>query len=249
MSTVHNPEVPPFIELQQVDSTNNYATALLHAGMTQHGTAVFAHEQIKGRGQRNKEWISDKDQNIALSIIFNLKGLATSQMFLLSMAVAVSVRQFLNEYTDGSIKIKWPNDLYWRDRKAAGILIENIIQGNYWKYAIVGIGVNVNQVEFNDLQNKAVSLRQITGKKYEPLLLAKELAEDIRIFFNDLIPKSNDIITQYRNGIYKLNESVRLKKGNRQFNAIIKDVTTLGQLVVTHGMEEQFEIGEVEWII
>lgn len=238
-----------FIELQQVDSTNNYATALAHAGMAQHGSAVFAHQQIKGRGQRDKQWLSEGGQNIALSIILQTGKLATSQLFLLSMAVAVGAQRWLMQYAGEDVKIKWPNDLYWRDRKAGGILIENILHGSEWKYAIAGIGVNVNQTYFEGLESRAVSIKQITGRDFEPVMLAKELQMSIFQSYQELLADTGKVVEAYLSGLYALNRKVRLKKGSRVFEAEIKSVTSQGQLVVSHATEEYFNVGEVEWII
>lgn len=238
----------PFIELQQVESTNNYAIGTIHAGMAQHGTAVFAHHQTAGKGQRNKQWLSDANKNIAMSIIINPDGFFLSQSFLFSMAVSLAVQSFFKTYAGDDVKIKWPNDIYWRDRKAAGILIENIVQGAQWKWSVVGIGININQSNFDELQTKAVSLKQITSKDYEPVVLAKELCADIEKAFS-LLQKSLPLIAGiYKNNLYKLGEYARLKAGPRVFNGMIKDVSDMGQLIVQHGVEEQFAVGEVEWI-
>ncbi|RYF81428.1 MAG: biotin--[acetyl-CoA-carboxylase] ligase [Chitinophagaceae bacterium] len=110
----------PFLELQQVESTNNYATGAVHEGMAQHGMAVFAHHQTKGKGQHNKTWISDAGKNIAMSVVLQPPGLSLSQSFLISMATAVAVNSFFATYAGSETKVKWPNDLYWRDRKAGG---------------------------------------------------------------------------------------------------------------------------------
>jgi BirA family transcriptional regulator, biotin operon repressor / biotin---[acetyl-CoA-carboxylase] ligase len=239
----------PFIQLQQVESTNNYATGLVHAGMAQHGTAVFAHHQTKGKGQHNKTWLAEEGKNIALSVILQPPALSLSQSFLLSMATAVGVHHFLSNYIGSETKVKWPNDLYWRDRKAGGILIENIVQGSEWKAAIVGIGININQTEFENLETKAVSLKQITGKELEPLELSKELCEHLSQAYTLLHKLPSATIENYKNCLYKINETVRLKKDSRVFDATVKDVTAMGQLVVEHAIEEYFSVGEVEWII
>ena len=242
-----NPVGTPFIELLTVDSTNNYAIGMLNAGMAQHGTAVFAHEQTNGRGQRGKQWHSAPDQNIQLSVVFE-PTLVTSQMFLLSKVVAIAARRFFSSYAQEQVSIKWPNDLYWRDRKAGGILIENILQGTTWQFAVAGIGINVNQVVFGDLNNKAVSLRQITGASFETVQLAKDLCLYIDEALG-LLKHPNQLHDLYKNSLYKLNESVRLKKASRVFDATVKDVTPAGELVVMHAVEERFAVGEVEWIL
>ena len=142
-----------FIELQSVDSTNNYAMARVAEGVAQHGSAYFAHEQTAGKAQRGKIWISEKGANIMMSMVIKPLFLQPSEQFKLSACVAVALHDFLKRYAGEQTKIKWPNDIYWRDRKAAGILIENVIStgklaiGN-WQWAIVGIGVNLNQVDF-----------------------------------------------------------------------------------------------------
>lgn len=222
---------------------------MVHEGMAQHGTIVFAHYQTKGKGQQHKTWVGEAGKNIAMSIVLQPPGLALSQSFLISMATAVGVQRFFAHYGGSETKVKWPNDLYWRDRKAGGILIENIVQGSEWKAAIIGIGINVNQTAFENIDTKAVSLKQITGKDHDPLALTKELCQELTKAYEILHKLPSLIIETYKDHLFKINEIVRLKKGSRVFDATIKDVTTMGQLVVQHATEEYFSIGEVEWLI
>ena len=239
----------PFIELQQVESTNNYATGAVHAGMAQHGTAVFAHHQTKGKGQHSRTWVSEPGKNIAMSIVLQPPGFALSQSFLISMATAVAVQQFFASYAGSETKVKWPNDLYWRDRKAGGILIENIVQGSEWRAAVVGIGININQTSFEELETKAVSLKQITGKDHDAVTLAKELCNHLAKAYEIVHKLPSETIAFYTNHLYKINETVRLKKGSRVFDATVKRVTAMGELIVQHATEERFAVGEVEWVI
>ena len=88
----------PFVELQSVDSTNNYARQLIHAGMAQTGMAIFTDEQLAGKGQRGKVWASEKDVNIALSIVISPKPLKVTQQFQLSACVAVALHQFFFQF-------------------------------------------------------------------------------------------------------------------------------------------------------
>src|SRR5690242_6119133 len=113
---------------------------LVRAGMAQHGTVVFTHDQTKGKGQRDKLWVSQKGRNVAMSVVIE-PNLPAPELFLLSMMTAVGVCDLFRSYVHEGIKIKWPNDIYWCDRKAAGILIENLWQGSEWKSAVVGIGI------------------------------------------------------------------------------------------------------------
>jgi BirA family biotin operon repressor/biotin-[acetyl-CoA-carboxylase] ligase len=267
---VHNPIGKRFIELQSVDSTNNYARSLLHEGMAEHGLAVFAHDQFAGKAQRGKAWSTEKDTNIILSIVINAIPLQLSKQFELSACIAVAVHKFFVKYAEKNIKIKWPNDLYCLDRKAGGILIENIVTGNMdsgwqmagdnqqsstesqqaWQWAIVGIGININQTNFPSGLLNPISLKQITGQHFDIIDLAKDLCNIINDYFEKLITKGfKNIYAQYLTHLYKKNEVVRLKKENRVFEAVIKTVSPSGQLIVQHGIEEEFGFGEVEWVL
>ena len=125
----HTPVFPPigqpFIILPSVDSTNNYAMAQSRAGLAMHGTAYLAMEQTNGKGQRGKSWTSKPGENIMLSVVLEPKGLTIGNQFILSASVALACYDFLKKYTDPEMtRIKWPNDLYWQDRKAGGVLVE-----------------------------------------------------------------------------------------------------------------------------
>lgn len=237
----------PFIELHRVESTNNYAMGLIYAGMAQHGMAVFAHEQTKGKGQREKQWHSAAKENILLSLIINPFGLKTDQLFLLSMCVAVALRNFFAFYAQDNTKIKWPNDIYWCDRKAGGILIENVIRGHQWKYAIIGIGLNINQTDFGEF-DKAISLSQVSGKTYHTVEMAKKLLAFLAASFKNLQEDEENLVKTYHQHLYKLNEKVCLKKNEQVFEAVITGVTKEGMLLVQHEKEEAFSVGEVEWV-
>ncbi|HLF45027.1 MAG TPA: biotin--[acetyl-CoA-carboxylase] ligase [Chitinophagaceae bacterium] len=262
-----NPKRLPFIELQSVDSTNKYAMNLLRAAslpdrqdIALHGLSVFSHEQTSGKGQRGKQWSSEKGSNIALSIIINPFPLTLSEQFRLSVCAAVSVHEFFSALAGEETKIKWPNDLYWRDRKAGGVLIENVIgeqnsetgsrKPELWKWAIIGVGININQTIFPvDLPNP-VSLKQITGKDFVPVDLAKKLCSIFFSNFQLLVDgKFEQLFYQYQTHLYKKEMTVKLKKSNRVFEATIKGVSQTGQLITQHTEEERFDFGEVEWVI
>ena len=265
----------PFIELQSVDSTNNYAFKQLHAGLAHHGTSYFAREQVAGKGQRGKTWSSAKDSSLILSVVIDPRPLLVTQQFQLSACVAVSVCEFFSRYAGDSTCIKWPNDLYWQDRKAGGILIENIIgsqksdpngyldasrndqlltvnfqQSSSWQWAVTGIGININQEFFTEELKNPVSLKQITGRHFSPVEMAKELCLILDNKFNHLITSGFDAIySAYISCLYKKNELVKLKKGSRVFETSIKTVSAAGKLIVQHAIEEEFDFGEIEWVI
>ena len=242
----------PFIELQSVDSTNNYAMARIHEGMAQAGTAIFAHDQTKGKGQRSKSWTSEKNANISISLILQPSFLSVSNQFKLSACMAVATQHFFSKYAGEETTIKWPNDIYWRDRKAAGILIENIMGSDavQWKWAVAGIGININQTNFGAELKNPVSLKQITGKDQDTVYLAKEFCRITDHFYKTLIQHNfESILKVYNKHLYKKNQLVKFKKGSRIFKAMVKEVLINGQLVLEHGVEEYINAGEVEWIL
>ncbi len=245
----------PFIELQSIDSTNNYARQQIHAGLAQHGMAIFSHEQLAGKGQRGKSWQAEKGTNIILSLIINPYPLQLVQQFQLSACFAVGVHDFFIKYAGDDSKIKWPNDLYWQDRKAGGILIESIVGSRgsgvaAWEWSIVGIGININQTHFPEDLHNPVSLKQITGKNFNPVELAKELCEMLDKRFIELIHDGfENIYNTYQAHLYKKKAVVKLKKGNRVFETMIEGVSPMGKLITRHAISEEFDFGEVEWVL
>ncbi len=250
----------PFTVLDTVDSTNNYAMAKVHAGLAKHGDAFFTHAQTNGKGQRGKHWNTGVKKNILLSIVTAPDSLHLSDQFHLSVAVALACRDFFECYAGDETKIKWPNDIYWRDRKAGGILIENVIgkiatnttmpAPNKWKYAVVGIGININQTVFDATVKNAVSLKQITAGEYNPEALARELHAMVLDKIAALAPGSfKKMLSEYNDCLYKKDELVTLKKQSILFETKVNEVTAKGQLFTTDRIDNYFEFGEVEWML
>lgn len=237
-----------WIELDTVDSTNNYAMGLVHAGTAQHGTSVLAHHQTNGKGQRGKVWATEPGANLSFSILIK-PNLLITQGFQLLATVAVAVRNQLEKYIGDETRIKWPNDLYWRDRKTGGILIENIIRGTDWQWAIIGIGINVNQTQFSQLQNP-VSIKQVSGKQTNVSTLAKQLHTAVTDALSDLEINGFDAyFEQYNRLLFRKQEMVRLKKDSRIIHTRINGVNRQGQLVTGISSEECFAFGDVEWLL
>jgi len=175
--------------------------------------------------------------------------LAASQ-FVLSAAVALAVCDFLTKKLETDVTIKWPNDLYWRDRKAGGILIETVLQGSDWKFAVVGIGLNLNQTNFPVELGRAVSVKQVTGKDSDIIMSARELCAFVEKRWTQLV--SGDavgILSAYNQSLYKKNQRVQLRKSNIRFETVIREVSKEGELVTQNGGEERFRVGEVELLI
>ncbi len=234
-----------FVILDSVESTNNYAMQQLNGGKAAHGQAWFAKEQWGGKGQRGKSWVSAPNENIILSIALKPHHSFRAKPFLLSAFIANICRAFLEKETAHSIKIKWPNDLYFGDRKAGGILIENSYKNKDWQWAVIGIGINVNETEFAKDISNAISLGMITTQKYDPILLAKKLHQKIINDLEENLLDAQKIMETFNDYLYKKNEIVTLKKDTILFETKIIAVNDYGQLVTENKMEERFDIGEV----
>ena len=234
--------------LDSIDSTNNYAMAMIHEGLANHGMAWFAHDQTAGRGQQGKIWETETGQNIALSIVIQPPKLFFQRQFYFNAAITNTCYTFFRDLAGQDISIKWSNDIYWRDRKAGGILVENKLMGNDWKWAVVGIGLNINQSTFSDVLANAVSLKQITGRSYDPLILAKKLHKQVVAMINAVtISDLSGILKHYNEHLFLKDKIARLKKGNIVFETCIKGVNEYGQLLTEDVIERQFNFGEVVW--
>ena len=239
----------PFTELSEVDSTNNYAMAQALQGSATHGHAWFAWRQTAGKGSRGKVWATDDAQNIILSALIHPFSLNSNHHFYLSAAIALATCDFFKKYAGEETRIKWPNDIYWRDRKAAGILIENSIHSTTWQWSVAGIGININQTEFDISLANPISLKQITGKIYDLILLAKELCQFLQQRYRQLQLAKETILQDYNSVMYKKEKIVRMRKNNIVFDCIVKEVNAFGQLEITNGLQQFLEFGEVEWVI
>ena len=220
----------------------------VHAGVARHGFTVLAHEQTAGKGQRSKQWFAEPNTNLMLSVVIEPGALFATPLFTFSMAMAVAAHGLLKKYAN-DVTIKWPNDLYIGDRKAGGILIENSLGGGQWKVAVVGMGLNINQTDFGDLNEKAISLKRATGKTYDIIALAKELCQEIDGVLKKLETDPDFIVNSYHQHLYKKDKWVKLKQGSRTFEAQILGVNAAGQLVTRHAIEETFDVGAVEWVL
>lgn len=243
----------PFIILDTVDSTNNYAMGIIDVGLAEHGFTVMALEQSHGRGRQGKTWTSPPGENIMLSIILSAEQLNIQQQFMFTAVIALACAAVIGKVltTKSSVKIKWPNDLFINDRKAGGILIENKILGSTWRWAVVGIGINLNQTDFPaELTQKATSLKIETGKDYNLEEVGRSLSRDIITAVNDLQTISTEhILAEYNALLYKKDEVVKLRKDNRVFETTIKSVDSSGNLITYDVLERSFTVNEISWVL
>ncbi|GAC1381539.1 MAG: biotin--[acetyl-CoA-carboxylase] ligase [Ginsengibacter sp.] len=237
------------IILDSVDSTNNYAMGVVHSGVSDRPLAVMALVQTAGKGRHTKQWKSEKGKNLTASFIVDLCPIAIYRQFELIVDISLACAELFKNRGATDVQIKWPNDIYYNDKKAGGILIENVLRGNLIKTSVIGIGININQTDFPEGIN-ATSLALITGKEFDVKEICLELNEMIRkrLELINTIPFKKRL-ADYNSTLYGRGEVRRLKKGNQVFETTILRVDDSGLLVTSDVMERTFQLDEIQWIL
>lgn len=222
------------LELSTIDSTNNYAQQLIRSGNFIEGTIVWAHEQTEGRGQRGKSWDSKQGDSLTFSLLYRPVFLSATWQFRLSMAVALGIVDTLNELTNEQVfKIKWPNDIYYGDKKVAGILIENSMQQGLISSSVIGIGLNVNQQAFDPELPNPTSLALCLGRGFELKELLLQLCDTIeRRYLQLKADRIAEIQEEYTSKLFKLGQQVKFLNNDAEIVATIKGVNPQGKLVL-----------------
>ncbi len=215
--------------LPSCHSTNEYANDLTKTSNALEGTVVITNNQMAGRGQMGNRWEAEPGENLTFSIILKPNFLKVEKQFLLTMAVALGLVEYLNELTAG-FNLKWPNDIYFDGKKVAGILIQNAIKSQYHETSVVGIGLNVNQKDFS--YPSAISLYNITGQQYGLQEMLEEVSYAIEKRYLQLKFGETDLIKQdYLQHLLGFGTE-RLYDDGKLFNGRITDVLDNGLLEV-----------------
>ena len=221
--------------IKTTHSTNTLLKELIAKG--QEPKFIYAGYQTAGRGQTGNSWESEEGKNLLCSILLP----PDKDLYFLNIAVGVAILRLLGE----GFTIKWPNDIYWQDKKIAGILVENAIIGNEVKYSIAGIGLNVNQTVFCSDAPNPVSLKQITGKEYDIDALMQRLYEAIQAVLKE------DVWSEYKDHLYRREGFWPFEDKNGVFEARIEDVLPTGEIVLCDksGQTRQYGFKQIKYII
>lgn len=224
--------------IEQTNSTNTLLKELIAKG--QEPDFIYAGYQTAGRGQTGNSWESEKGKNLICSILLP----PNKNLYFLNIAVSVAIIRLLGD----AFTIKWPNDIYWKDKKLAGILLENAIIGNEVKYAIAGIGLNVNQTEFVSDAPNPVSLKQITGKEYAIDQLMQNLLDAIHAVLNE---PEEAIWSYYKAHLYRREGYWPFADQNGTFEAHIEDVLPTGEIVLRdpNGQLHPYGFKQIKYIL
>jgi len=239
------------IELEEVDSTNLYASRLLQKQPVREGTVISAVSQTAGKGQGGNSWLSEPGKNLTFTLIWNPRFIPADQQFLLSQAVALGVSDFLSLFTD-EVSVKWPNDIQIQGRKAAGILIQHTVQGEWLENTIAGIGINMNQIVFPASLPNPVSLAEILKR---PVDLRESLMQVLACLdqrYGQLRSREHEVIRQdYLRMLQGFGEEQLFMVDGRRVPGVITGTDSFGRLLVKHSGDGviAYSHGEIGWSV
>lgn len=238
------------IRLGSIDSTNNFLSHYTDSGDNDIIVAT-AEYQSNGRGQGTNTWESEDGQNLLFSLLVKPTGVDADKQFVLSMAEALALREAVGACVS-DITLKWPNDVYWRDYKISGTLIETVLAGKTVKQCVFGTGINVNQTLFLSSAPNPTSLNLITGQQFSVTALLDKVLRAFERYYQMVLDGRFDTISKmYHNALYRREGVHAFVDGNGMFEASIKGVGLDGMLtlVTTDGGERKYAFKEVNYVI
>ena len=242
---------PEPIFVSETTSTNNYLADLCDHQSLPEMTNVYTTYQSAGRGQRGNTWESEAGANLLFSFVVFPEFLEVRRQFLLSQVTALALQEILSDYTP-DVTIKWPNDIYWKDRKLCGTLIENDLTGTYISRSISGTGINLNQEQFSAHIPNPVSLFQITGKRYEQHPILEQVLEKAAYYY-ELLKAGDDktIAGRYKEVLYRRDGFYPYEDEAGIFQARIVDIEPIGKLILEDekGHRRGYMFKEVSYVL
>jgi BirA family biotin operon repressor/biotin-[acetyl-CoA-carboxylase] ligase len=221
---------PQIIHLPETESTNLSLRSLSNAGLLPNKSILWTDFQTKGRGQAGNSWESESGKNLLCSILFYPERLPASRSFGILEIAALSVKYTLDKYVS-DISVKWPNDIYWKNKKISGILIENDLTDCFITRSIIGIGINLNQSDFKCESSNPVSLRLITGHSYDRKIILEQLFAEFELLAQILADGGFDILHQrYGAALYRRDGFCFFQDAEGCFEARIHAVEPSGLL-------------------
>ena len=244
----------PTERIKILASTNDYLAELCKQGKAEEFYTVIAEDQTDGKGQRGNSWESEPGKNLTFSIVLYPTAIEANKQFHLSMLASIAIIDTLTDYTDG-FSIKWPNDIYWHDKKICGILIENELEGKYLSQTIIGIGLNINQETFLSSAPNPVSLYQIIGKEIDKDEVFSKIIHALlggyKALEDNFIEASATLSHLYKRFLYRKDDFHLYQDKDGTFEARIHNVGNDGYLYLedTGNNIRKYAFKEVTYII
>lgn len=244
-------ESPRILRVAETASTNSLLRELVIKESLAEGSVVVADFQTAGRGQIGNTWESEAGKNLMFSLVLYPTCIPANRQFLISQIAALSVKEALDLYAD-HITVKWPNDIYWKDKKICGTLIENDLTGIHISRSISGTGVNLNQERFLSDAPNPVSLCQITGNQYDPREILEQIMEKVTEYYQLLKENRTEVLeTRYKEALYRKEGLHLFRDKDGDFRARIADIEPNGRLILEDedGQTRGYLFKEVEYIL
>ncbi len=240
-----------FFRYLELPSTNEEMKSLISKDLSEFSVVITKH-QYAGKGQKGNSWESEKGKNLTFSLFLKPVFVLASNQFIISKIVCLGILDFLRKYSKDFL-IKWPNDIYYKDLKIGGILIENSLYTNVIGSSIIGIGLNINQEKFiSDAQNP-VSLFNIVNQEFDLKSTLDEILENIYTYYDQIKDESSffEIDKKYLNNLYRNEGWYDYKDEKGIFKARISGISEYGQLVLCkeNGQEQTYSFKEVEFLL
>ena len=235
------------LHFDSLNSTNETLNQLSKKIELENGFYITADYQKSGKCQNNDKWDSNPKENLLISIFLNL-DLNIENSFILNQLASLAVLDTLKNFLEQKIEIKWPNDVYTDNKKISGILINNIVKGGIINSSVIGIGINVNQTNFNK-KYIATSLKLLNKKDFELNEIEKVLMKNIKkqsmILFDERISL---LSSRYNNHLYGKNLDSLFILNKKRIYAKVIEVNQNGKIKLMFGDGEvnEFSKGEVK---
>lgn len=240
-----------YFHLEQTDSTNAFLqrqqleTDILN-------WVVSANEQTAGKGMGSNSWESEVGKNLTFSLALDVSFLLAERQFLLSEAVALGLIHVLDALLPKEkLHIKWPNDIFYENHKLAGILINSTIKANQMDISIIGIGLNVNQMQFQNWPTHPISVQQITGKAYDLEPLLKQVAESVAKETERLKTDAASVEEEYLQRLYRYRTWADYEVDGKTMRLFMAGIDAFGRLLLIDETDNPlcFDIKGIKFLI
>lgn len=237
------------IKLNATNSTNTYLKNLLKEKQVKDLSCIWALSQTQGRGQQGAKWISEPGKNLTFSVLKKFENLPSEYHFLLNMEVSLAIFRALKKLYIPDLAVKWANDILSSKKKICGILIENTLHKEQISSSIIGIGLNVNQVFFNDLPNVS-SLQKIMGHPFELEEVLLLICQELEVSLKSLSPtRFETMLDEYHTYLFRKDKPSTFEYPNgERFMGYIRGVSHNGQLQVEQedALMSSFSLKEIK---
>ncbi len=236
------------IKLDATDSTNRYLKDLVLSKSLDDYTVVITQNQTKGRGQMGSGWQSDPGKNLTFSFLKKFEALHVDHQFNLNICVSLAILASLERLGIPNLRVKWPNDIMSGSFKICGILIENILKGHFVSYSVIGIGLNVNQTIFPNLE-KAASLKSVTKETFDLEALLNEILAELKNHLSGIEAKTvTQMLPAYERFLFRKDKISTFKDGNGAlFMGFIRRISPNGKLILEleNNKTKAFDLKEI----